>query len=69
MRPFLPKRPICLLESLTLIDFLERFDVTPELVFGVRTDPFEAHCWVQCNGVVLNESIDRVRQFTPIMIA
>jgi hypothetical protein len=38
-------------------------------VFGVRTWPFQAHCWLQCEDLVLDDQPDRVRAFTPIMAA
>ena len=58
---------LCLFDSLALIHFLARFRVFPDWVFGVTADPFEAHCWVQTGGVVLNDTVERVSAFTPIM--
>jgi len=37
-------------------------------VIGIRPDPFLAHCWVQHKGLVLNDDIDNVRTFTPILV-
>lgn len=67
LRPWYPRTYLCLFDSLALIEFLARNDVFPTWVFGVRTAPFHAHCWVQQGEVVLNEPLDRVRSFTPIM--
>ena len=67
LRWFYPRSYLCLFDSLALIHFLARFHVHPDWVFGVNPDPFEAHCWVQEGGVVLNDTVQRVSGFTPIM--
>jgi hypothetical protein len=36
-------------------------------VFGVREAPFTAHCWVQDGAVVLNDHLENVDLYTPIM--
>lgn len=36
------------------------------LVIGVALDPFSAHAWVQAGGRVLNDSLEKVRCYTPI---
>ena len=70
LRPlFYTVRGACLLDSLTLLHFLALHGVYPEWVFGVRTAPFHAHCWVQQEDVLYNELPDRVRQYTPILRA
>jgi hypothetical protein len=67
LRLFFPRPYLCLFDSLALIHFLARFRLYPDWVFGVTADPFEAHCWVQAGNVVLNDTIERVSAFTPIM--
>ena len=67
LRWFYPRSYLCLFDSLALIHFLARFRVFPDWVFGVIADPFEAHCWVQAGGVVLNDTVERVSRLTPIM--
>jgi hypothetical protein len=67
LRLFYPRPYLCLFDSLALIHFLARFELHPDWVFGVTADPFEAHCWVQAERVVLNDRIERVAAFTPIM--
>jgi hypothetical protein len=47
--------------------FLAMSGVSAEWIFAVRSNPFEAHCWVQSGSVVLNDVIDEVRAYTPIM--
>jgi hypothetical protein len=57
----------CLPRSLAAAHGLLDRDIVPELVFGVRLQPFAAHCWVRHGQVLVNESLDQVRNFTPIL--
>jgi hypothetical protein len=69
LRPlFYSARGACLLDSLVLLGFLAQHGVFPQWVFGVLADPFYAHCWVQQDQVVFNDSPDFVRGFTPILV-
>jgi hypothetical protein len=68
LRLLFPRPYLCLFDSLALIHFLARFDLYPDWVFGVRADPFEAHCWVQAEGVALNDTVERVSSLSPIMV-
>ncbi len=68
LRPIFPRPYLCLYDSLALLAFLASYDRFPRWVFGVRMDPFNAHCWVQAGEVVLNETVDEVRSYTPIMV-
>lgn len=67
LRPFYPRAYICRFDSLALIEFLAHYRQFPRWVFGVKAEPFGAHCWVQENDCVLNDSVDYISQFTPIM--
>jgi hypothetical protein len=67
LRPFFPKEYLCLFDSLALLNFLAHYDLFPRWIFAVKMDPFAAHCWVQEGSVVLNDSIEYVRNYTPIM--
>jgi len=58
----------CLARSLSLIDHLAQRGAYPNLVIGVRAGAFSAHCWVQQGSTVLNDELDRVRLFTPILV-
>lgn len=66
LRIFIPRTGRCLVQSLLLMHFLRLLRIHSELVFGVRTHPFEAHCWVEWNSYVLNDSIDHVCWYTVI---
>ncbi len=69
LRPWLySSRDACLLDSLTLVNFLASYGVFPQWVFGVKTDPFYAHCWVQQGDFVFNDTPDHVRGFSPILV-
>jgi Transglutaminase-like superfamily len=57
----------CLVDSLTMVEFLARYGVFPVLVIGVRSHPFMAHSWVQDAGFVFNDHPARTRSFTPIV--
>lgn len=68
-RPLLfSARDACLLSSLVLIEFLARHDVFPHWVFGVQARPFAAHCWIQHEDILFNDTIEHVRRYTPIMV-
>lgn len=65
-RRWCPIRPNCLLDSLAFDRWLgSPRDIS--LVFGVVGQPFEAHCWVQSDATVLNDSYDRVSRFEPVL--
>lgn len=57
----------CLARSLGFRMLAFRRGYRPTLVIGVKLDPFAAHCWVQTGTRVDNDSVERVRHFTPIL--
>ena len=67
LRPYYGRDYLCRFDSLALVEFLACYRQFPQWVFGVKSQPFGAHCWVQNGPCLLNDSIDYVRQFTPIM--
>lgn len=69
LRPFFfAVKDACLFDALSLSEFLAGYCVYPNWVFGVQSRPFAAHCWLQLDGVVLNDTIDHVKRYTPIMV-
>ena len=48
--------------------FLHRRGLDAAWVFGARTWPFAAHCWLQVGDVVINDRIDHVDRFAPVMV-
>lgn len=65
-RRFVPIRGNCLSDSLALMRWLLAQGNSATLVFGVKLDPFAAHCWVQSGDVILNDRPERVERFAPI---
>lgn len=57
----------CLPHALALAAALFRAGCAADFVIAVRGRPFRAHSWVQANGVLLNDRLDRVRDFVPIL--
>lgn len=68
IRPLYPRNYLCLFDSLAMLEFLSGYHVYPRWIFGVRVEPFEAHCWLQDKDSVLNDTVERVGTFAPIMI-
>lgn len=68
LRSLFPRRYLCLYDSLALIEFLARYDIHPSWIFGVRLEPWSAHCWVQEAGYAFNEDIEEAAGYTPVMV-
>lgn len=66
--PWLPFQGVCLHRAFLLVRYLALHGVSADWVFGVRTWPFAAHCWVQIGHTVLGDSVARVRAYTPILV-
>lgn len=58
----------CLVRSLALACHLRSSGCAAQLMIAVRTDPFAAHCWVQSGDQVLNEDLDAIKAFEPILV-
>ncbi|MGA0599299.1 lasso peptide biosynthesis B2 protein [Caulobacter sp. KR2-114] len=69
MRPWLPLQGECLLRSYHLRTFLRSRGFDALWVFGVRTWPFSAHCWLQVGHTALDEDLERLAAYSPIMVA
>lgn len=67
VHPWIPFEGDCLQRGYMLHLHLRRAGAPARWVFGVRTWPFLAHCWVQIDDQVIGDSLERVRGFTPIM--
>lgn len=61
-------RDRCLLDSLALLRWLGNSVRGAALVFGVKLNPFAAHCWVQADELVLSDRLETVAAFTPVRI-
>lgn len=58
----------CLPRSLALARHALARGWPVDLVMGVHLRPFAAHCWVQAGTDLLNDRLDNVRPFTPILV-
>jgi len=64
----LPSNNKCLRRSLAMATYLAHQGIAANLVIAVKMRPFAAHAWTQVGGVVVNDHIDNVRPFTPILM-
>lgn len=67
LRPWYPRDYLCLFDSLALIEFLAHYRQYPTWIFGVRSDPFYAHCWLQADALLLNDALETTSVYCPIM--
>ena len=65
--PWIPLPGACLWRSYVLLRFLQRGGCDAQWVFGVRTWPFEAHCWLQVDDLALDDRSERLVRFKPIL--
>jgi hypothetical protein len=69
LRPFVfAAEGRCLLHALALIRFLSGYQLHPEWVIGVTTQPWGAHSWVQWGDYLLDSNPEKVCGFTPILM-
>lgn len=64
---FLTRTDACLPRSLLLTGFLLRRHIPADLVIGVKLGPFAAHAWVEYGGCVLNDHLETVQEYVPIL--
>lgn len=65
---FLSTHNACFLQSVVLLEVFAHYGLFPSWVFGVKTRPFSAHCWLQHGNVVLADTLDCVGSYKPIVI-
>jgi len=66
LSPWLPGKLECLQRSALLVRYLAERGLCADWVFGVRTWPFRAHCWVQIADICLTDDAERLRPYTVI---
>lgn len=66
--PWIPFEGACLQRTFQLRRILRADGHDVDWVFGVRTWPFFAHCWLQIDDLVVGDRLERVKAFTPIAI-
>lgn len=62
-----PRSGHCLTSSLAFQDLALRCGLDAQLIFGVQSAPFAAHCWVQNGTQLVNDELEYVSSFTPIL--
>lgn len=67
LAPWLPIDGACLFRSLMLRAYLNDLGHGVTWCFGVRTWPFQAHCWLQVEDMALDDEAERLCAFHPIM--
>ena len=65
-RALVPLRRSCVPDSLALMRMFWRHGLDADLLFGVRLDPFAAHCWVQSDDHLLSDPLSNIADFTPV---
>ena len=58
----------CLTRSIAVAERLIAIGARPHLVIAVKLRPFYAHAWVQCDGWLINDRHEFVRNYTPILV-
>lgn len=58
----------CLARSMALALCLASDGVRANVVIGVKLAPFGAHCWAQQGTDVLNDSVEEVLRYRPILV-
>lgn len=66
--PWVPAQGTCLYRAFFLRRLLWERGLVADWVFGVTTWPFSAHCWLQVEDLLLDDDVDRVRAYRPIMV-
>lgn len=67
IHPWIPFEGDCLQRGFRLHHHLHCSGIAARWVFGVRTWPFLAHCWVQVGDRVVGDTAERVGAFSPIL--
>lgn len=67
LAPWLPLDGRCFFRSDMLRAYLRTLGHEVRFVFGVRTWPFRAHCWLQVEDVALDDEAERLAAYHPIL--
>jgi hypothetical protein len=68
LQPWLPFDGACLFRSHLLRNYLTSLGHEVDWIFGVRTWPFAAHCWLQVGDLALDDEAERLVAYHPIMV-
>lgn len=67
--PWALGRGRCLHRAFVLRSLLRAHGCDAAWVFGVRTYPFEAHCWLQIGVTVLDDPLTQLSAYAPLYVA
>lgn len=59
----------CLEDSLILAEFLRSHGYPASLVIAIHPMPFSAHAWVQLGDCVIDDPVEAVKMYSPILVA
>jgi hypothetical protein len=65
--PLRPRNTHCLTNSIAFMDMALSARLPAKLILGVSASPFSAHCWVQAGDTVLNDRLENISAFEPIL--
>ncbi|MBB5746537.1 lasso peptide biosynthesis B2 protein [Brevundimonas variabilis] len=65
--PWAPRTGACLLQTELLLRFINAAGFDADWVFGVRTWPFLAHCWLQIGDVSVSQAPETLTMYRPIL--
>ncbi len=68
VRPYVPITSRCLIDSLSLVEFLAKRNLYASIVIAVACDPFSAHAWAQHGNIVLNDTLGNAQSYMPIRV-
>lgn len=66
--PLAPWTGECLFQAELLLRFLNAAGLDADWVFGVRTFPFLAHCWLQIGPCCVSEAPETLTVYRPILV-
>lgn len=66
--PLAPSVGACLFQAELLLRFLNTAGLDADWVFGVRTFPFLAHCWLQIGDHCVSQGPETLTIYRPIMV-
>ena len=58
----------CVPRSLAIVLRCASVGIRAYAVIGVTSEPFQAHCWAQSETLVLGDSVENVKRFTPLLV-
>jgi len=67
LAPYTPFQGDCFYRCFMLLQLLDADAHAVDWVFGIRTWPFMAHCWLQIDDVCLTDHVDKLAHFSPIL--